>query len=1188
MRILGYVMTLLLIGGLVIPVMAQDELSFSYVGSGFWMDFKDAAIQDDYVYLVGRYGLFILDVSNPSSPQLLSHFHLPPCKQLAVSGGYAYIVANELLYIIDISNPTSPALAAYVDTPATARDVDVWGDYVYVADDEGGLYIVDVTNPPHPVEVTSVFLSHGAMRIDVYGAYAFITTAASLEIINIYDPHAPSPASSLPLTNGPVDIEVKGYHAYLAIGFSSMVNKAGLQIINISDPYNPYEEDYYNTYPEGGFSVGVSGDYAYLSVSNQGMKILDVSDPSSPVLSGIYNPAFYSYTSILAKSDTVFFTDYDMALNIVDATTPSSPQPVGNFGFPGSTYQVAKSGNYLYTARLTDGLQVLDITDPTLPELVEMQPTNGWAQSVALSGEYVLVGTRDRYLQIFNASDPSNLYQVGSVRLDDVIFDIKIQGDYAYVAANNDGLRIIDISNPSAPSLVATGTITSSAQNIFHDGSHVFVASDDLIIVDVSNPESPFVKATYATSSSVTQLSVSDQYAYITLSGVDTEFDVIDVSDPSQPYLAGSCVIPYYTKGRESSGKYVFITRSNGVMAINVANPNAPYVAGEYKTCGQPQQILHEGKQLYIAEVWGLMILSYAQRVTNYFTNGSRFEREPCHAWGFTNSADFCEPYCSDFPTKEVFMQAFGLSNPFLSPASFAYYRLIKLKFLSGWGGTCYGFAYGSQLIKDGYHNLADMSWTSATCPGDIGADDINLGCQNYINALFLQQLGYYQSTYTGFLANHGVDETVSGLYDVLNTYSSAAISIKWIQSNGKEYGHSITPLSIESDVDNPNIYYVRVYDNRYNDQDYTLTLNTESDAWTLDANSFPYETTDIYVDVPTSVNRNPAQIPIVPGGLKNPPTAGFPEDTSFAFLGVLNGNDIIITTGSGWLGHVDGNTVDSLEGGSPFYPVTDQVGFEYPPFYVLQNSDFNISLADNLVDSSEVFIFRPGMACRVKATGMVGESEINIRIDSLETGLTLLATGPEPQVCDFSAISVNDTYEWSFSGSELHLNTDDSFAVAVNDVGDGEASFLISNYGNSQTLDLSIEYYELSTTTFSSTGIELEPACAYTFSVDRDSMYTKPMVVEVDWGMDDIIDSTFMVANEFINLCGDANGDAQINVGDAVFLINYIFKSGPAPDPVCAGDANGDGSINVGDAVYLINYVFKSGPTPVEGCCQE
>ena len=71
-----------------------------------------------------------------------------------------------------------------------------------------------------------------------------------------------------------------------------------------------------------------------------------------------------------------------------------------------------------------------------------------------------------------------------------------------------------------------------------------------------------------------------------------------------------------------------------------------------------------------------------------------------------------------------------------------------------------------------------------------------------------------------------------------------------------------------------------------------------------------------------------------------------------------------------------------------------------------------------------------------------------------------------------------------------------------------------------------------------------------------------------------------------FPRFCGDANGDDQVDVGDAVHTINYVFKGGQSPAPECYGDANKDGSCDVGDAVYLINYVFKGGPTPVENCC--
>jgi hypothetical protein len=61
----------------------------------------------------------------------------------------------------------------------------------------------------------------------------------------------------------------------------------------------------------------------------------------------------------------------------------------------------------------------------------------------------------------------------------------------------------------------------------------------------------------------------------------------------------------------------------------------------------------------------------------------------------------------------------------------------------------------------------------------------------------------------------------------------------------------------------------------------------------------------------------------------------------------------------------------------------------------------------------------------------------------------------------------------------------------------------------------------------------------------------------------------------------GDANGDGLVDVGDVIYLINYLYKGGAAPDPLWVGDVNCDGQVNLGDVVYLINYLFKGGPAP-------
>ena len=65
------------------------------------------------------------------------------------------------------------------------------------------------------------------------------------------------------------------------------------------------------------------------------------------------------------------------------------------------------------------------------------------------------------------------------------------------------------------------------------------------------------------------------------------------------------------------------------------------------------------------------------------------------------------------------------------------------------------------------------------------------------------------------------------------------------------------------------------------------------------------------------------------------------------------------------------------------------------------------------------------------------------------------------------------------------------------------------------------------------------------------------------------------------ITASGDADGNGIITISDAVYIINYIFSSGPAPQPPLAADADCNGIITISDAVYLINYIFSGGPAP-------
>ena len=66
----------------------------------------------------------------------------------------------------------------------------------------------------------------------------------------------------------------------------------------------------------------------------------------------------------------------------------------------------------------------------------------------------------------------------------------------------------------------------------------------------------------------------------------------------------------------------------------------------------------------------------------------------------------------------------------------------------------------------------------------------------------------------------------------------------------------------------------------------------------------------------------------------------------------------------------------------------------------------------------------------------------------------------------------------------------------------------------------------------------------------------------------------------------GDVNRDCAITSADIIHLVNYVFKSGPAPLPdEEAGNANCAGGITSADIIFLVNYVFKGGDPPLGQC---
>lgn len=64
--------------------------------------------------------------------------------------------------------------------------------------------------------------------------------------------------------------------------------------------------------------------------------------------------------------------------------------------------------------------------------------------------------------------------------------------------------------------------------------------------------------------------------------------------------------------------------------------------------------------------------------------------------------------------------------------------------------------------------------------------------------------------------------------------------------------------------------------------------------------------------------------------------------------------------------------------------------------------------------------------------------------------------------------------------------------------------------------------------------------------------------------------------------ICGDVNTDRKVNVNDITYLINFLYRYGPAPMLFETADVNNSGSINAQDVTYLMNFLYRGGRPPI------
>src|SRR6056297_802757 len=112
---------------------------------------------DKTLFLGSRYGVYILDISNPEYPIVLSEYsHIYSGDPVVVSGNYAYATLSSLritgrgadqLEIIDISNKRNPVNVNII-TMESPQGLGISSGLLFVCDN--GIKVYDLTDPVNP------------------------------------------------------------------------------------------------------------------------------------------------------------------------------------------------------------------------------------------------------------------------------------------------------------------------------------------------------------------------------------------------------------------------------------------------------------------------------------------------------------------------------------------------------------------------------------------------------------------------------------------------------------------------------------------------------------------------------------------------------------------------------------------------------------------------------------------------------------------------------------------------------------------------------------------------------------------------------------------------------------------------------------------------------------------------------
>lgn len=306
-------------------------------------------------------------------------------------------------------------------------------------------------------------------------------------------------------------------------------------------------------------------------------------------------------------------------------------------------------------------------------DLVGRFPTPGSARGVYVSGDYAYVSCWTEGLYIINISNPANPSLAGHISTaPGQAWDAHVQGNHAYVADDqNGGLQVIDVSDPYHPNIVGNYDTPGWAFSLSVDSNFVYMAdgyTGSLQILNIGDPTNPTFVSHFDTHGWARGIFFANGIAYIANGNAGLE--IVDVSDPANPQLLGSCCNDSYRSAIAVtvSGNYAYLADYDRVLLLDISNPDSITTAYAYSVSINPWDVYVASNYLYIADAeWGLRILDISNPSSPVFSGSYN---TPGSAWHV-----FVDNYVYVADSSSLMILQFnptGIDNESPSPGHFA------------------------------------------------------------------------------------------------------------------------------------------------------------------------------------------------------------------------------------------------------------------------------------------------------------------------------------------------------------------------------------------------------------------------------------------------------------------------------------------------------------------------------------